>query len=211
MADLGIYSLWPVVEGLGLGVPVSAEAMATHACTVNGRVSRAIRNDYSYPAACTLRFQFAPVGDRPAMELFWYDGGMRPRLPKEIERHDLRFAAEGILYVGDSGMILAEFGGLEPQLFASGARKPLRLEEDPPSERGQRGNRLKAWVGAVKGGEASPGSFLNAATITDTVNLGTVALRAGTRVSFDSASMRITNVDGANRYLVREYREGWEL
>jgi hypothetical protein len=33
----------------------------------------------------------------------------------------------------------------------------------------------------------------------------------GTKVMFDGAAMRITNAEGANRYLVREYREGWGL
>ena len=64
---------------------------------------------------------------------------------------------------------------------------------------------------AVKGGDQSPGSFLNAAAISDCVNLGTVALRAGKKVQFDSQQMTITNDPGANRYLTREYRPGWEL
>ena len=49
------------------------------------------------------------------------------------------------------------------------------------------------------------------ATITDTVNLGTVALRAGKKVLFDSEKMKITNNAEANKYLTREYRPGWEL
>ena len=52
--------------------------------------------------------------------------------------------------------------------------------------------------------EPSPGSFLRAATITDTVNLGTVALRAGRRVLFDSERAEITNVPDANRLLTRD-------
>ena len=43
------------------------------------------------------------------------------------------------------------------------------------------------------------------------MNLGTVALRAGEKVLFDSANMKITNVASANKYLRREYRKGWEL
>ena len=46
---------------------------------------------------------------------------------------------------------------------------------------------------------------------TDTVNPSTVALRAGRKVLFDSEQMKITNDRGANRYLFREYRKGWEL
>jgi hypothetical protein len=52
---------------------------------------------------------------------------------------------------------------------------------------------------------------LNAGSITDAVNLGTVALRARKKVLFDSESMTITNDADANKYLRREYRPGWEL
>ena len=68
-----------------------------------------------------------------------------------------------------------------------------------------------SWLEAVKEGGQSPGSFQNAASITDTVNLGTVALRAGRKVLFDSENMKITNIAAANKYLHREYRKGWEL
>ena len=46
---------------------------------------------------------------------------------------------------------------------------------------------------------------------TPEVNLGTVALRAGKKVLFDGESMKITNAPDANKYLYREYRQGWEL
>ena len=76
---------------------------------------------------------------------------------------------------------------------------------------------------AFKGGERSPGDFLNAGPISETVCLAAVALRAGKaksgsrtypaamKVLYDSASMKITNLADANKYLTREYRQGWEL
>jgi hypothetical protein len=66
-------------------------------------------------------------------------------------------------------------------------------------------------MASFKGGELSPGNFLNAGGISDAVTLGTVALRAGKKVLFDSDNMKITNAADANKYLVREYRKGWEL
>jgi hypothetical protein len=38
-----------------------------------------------------------------------------------------------------------------------------------------------------------------------------VALRAGKKVEYDTENMKITNVPEANKFLVREYRKGWEL
>ncbi len=206
MADMGIYSLWPVFAGLELGVPQSAEARATHTCSITDNVSRRVRNDFSYPAACTIRFQFAATADAPAVDLFWYDGGMKPRLGEEIEVHNVDMPREGILFVGDQGTIMAGFHGQNPQRFAKGKREPVGGEASQ-----RHGARHTPWLEAVQGGPPSLGSFADAASITDTVNLGTVALRAGKKVLLDSENLKITNAADANKYLVRQYREGWEL
>jgi len=205
MADMGIYSLWPVFAELNLAPPVSAEAWGSHVCAIVDGVSRPVKNDVSYPDACAIRLHFAARDGRPALDLFWYDGGMKPRLPAELEAQGAKMGREGILFVGDDGAVLAGFHGQNPRLFARGKSEPLRLERTE----GLYGNR-NAWRGALKG-EESPGNFLNAAAITDAVNLGTVALRAGKRVEFDSAAMQITNDRAAGAYLTRRYRPGWEL
>jgi predicted dehydrogenase len=212
MADMGIYSLWPIFTALNLSAPESAEAWATHACTIQDNVSRTIRNDFSYPLACRLHFGFAARGDRDPLDLFWYDGGIKPRLPAELEAHDVQMQREGILFVGDQGTILAGFHGQNPRLFAKGQSEPFSVEIPSASSDASRfAGRQDHWLAEIQGGDPSPGSFLNAASITDTVNLGSVALRAGRKVMFDSDNMKITNVAGANKYLVREYRNGWEL
>ena len=41
--------------------------------------------------------------------------------------------------------------------------------------------------------------------------LGNVAVRAQKRLEWDGPNMTITNDESANRYLHREYREGWSL
>jgi hypothetical protein len=215
MADMGIYSLWPVFTALNLSPPVSAEAWATHTCKIEDQVCRPVSNDFSYPTACTIHFQFAARTDMPALDLFWYDGGMKPRMPEEIAAQNFEVPIEGILFVGDKGIIVAGFNGQNPRLFVQGKCEPL-WPPQPPQEGARQvqrepGERNKPWLEAFKGGEQSPGSFLNAGPIMDTVNLGTIALRAGKKVLFDSDNMRITNASEANKYLYREYRKGWEL
>jgi predicted dehydrogenase len=209
MADMGIYSLWPIFAALNLGVPESAQAWATHACMIENNVSRTIPNDFSYPLACCLRFRFAAHNGMAPLDLFWYDGGMKPRLPVELEAYDVQMQREGILFVGDQATILAGFHGQSPRIFAKGKSKPFSVETQTDS--GRIAKRQDHWLAEIQGSDPSPGSFLNAASITDTVNLGTVALRAGSKVMFDSDNMKITNVADANKYLLREYRSGWEL
>ncbi len=208
MADMGIYSLWPVFDALELGTPVSARAWATHTCAIDDYVSHVQANNFAYPTACQLRFQFAAPGKQVPIELFWYDGGMKPRLPDLVEAHNVEMQREGTLFVGDNGCIMASFHGEKPQLFQNGKQQTLTL--DKPADDHDAG-RYDGWISAVRNGGQAPGSFLDAAAITDTVNLGTVALRSDRKIQFDSASMKVTNVPSANRYLRRVYRKGWEL
>jgi hypothetical protein len=145
------------------------------------------------------------------VDLFWYDGGMKPRLPEVVEAHNVEMAREGILFVGDDGAMLADFRGQNPLRFAKGQRSPVRLEQvtsDPNRTASEPARRQGGWIEAVKGGEPSPGSFLNAGSITDAVNLGTVALRAGRKIVFDNETMKITNALEANRYLTRRVPPG---
>ena len=41
--------------------------------------------------------------------------------------------------------------------------------------------------------------------------LGVVSLRAGRKLEYDGANMRVTNVPDANEYLRREPRQGWSF
>ena len=211
MADMGIYSLWPVFMSLGLGSPLSAEATKTHSCEIVDNVSGYKTNDFSYPAACAIRFKFAASAGTAAPELFWYDGGMLPRLPEEITVHNVEMLIEGILFIGDKGAIMAGFMGEDPQIYAQGKREPLWPPRPPESDEKQQKQEAPPWLPALKGGPQSPGSFLNAGPISDTITLGTVSLRAGKKVLLDSDSVKITNDTEANQYLSREYRKGWEL
>ncbi len=206
LADMGHYSLWPVFQLFDLEAPVSVESRPSHLCTRNGNVAGRIKNDYSFPSACTIRFKFAAKGDRPALDLFWYDGSMKPPTPEELEP-DKELETEGMMFVGDKGKIIAGFRGETPQIMG-GERLEVRGQR---AERGQR-EALAQWVGAVRGGKPTFGDFLLAGPISDAFNLAAVSLRlGGKRLLFDSANMKITNVPEANNYLVREYRKGWEL
>ena len=117
------------------------------------------------------------------------------------------------MFVGDKGIILD--GRIIPERAMKAFPGPQPPPLDAPRERGggggDRPNRLADWVKAVQGGPQSPGNFLNAVTLTETVNLAAVALRAGETIEYDPVSRKITNVSEANKYLVREYRPGWEL
>jgi hypothetical protein len=215
LADMGHYSLWPVFREFDLDAPTTVESRPAHSCTLNGNVAVTLKNDYSFPPACTIRFQFPAKGKRPPLDLFWYDGGIKPPTPGELEMEEL--PEEGMMFVGDSGKILAGFRGERPRIIPEKKMREYRaaknLPEAAPEQVGQRQGRSDAaWVSAFKGGKPTYGDFLLAGPISDAFNLGAVSLRlGGRRLMFDAANMRVTNVPEANKHLTREYRSGWEL
>jgi len=217
LADMGHYSLWPVFREFNLDAPVAVESRPAHACTLHDQVAVTLQNDYSFPAACTIHWKFAGKGNRPPLDLFWYDGSIKPPTPEELDTDNKELQPEGMLFVGDSGKILAGFRGENPQIIPDRKMREYRtaknLPESTPQQRGQgQGRDDGAWVAAFKGGKPTYGDFLLAGPISDAFNLGAVSLRLGGRkLLFDAANMRVTNLPEANKYLGREYRAGWEL
>ena len=218
IADMGHYSLWPIFVALGLDSPMSVESTPSHDCLVTDGVSVTIKNNYSFPMACTIRSRFAAKGDRPALDLFWYDGGMRPPVPEELMAENKELQPEGMMFVGDQGKIIGGFRGENPQIIPEAKMRAYREAKNlpaaaPPRERAAGGGgREAAWVQAFKGGPATYGNFLLGGPISDMMNLAAVSLRlAGKRLLWDAANATITNLPEANKYLTREYRPGWEL
>jgi predicted dehydrogenase len=217
LADMGHYSLWPVFQLFELDAPIAVESRPSHLCTLRNNVAERIRNDFSFPAACTIRFQFAAKGNRPALDLFWYDGSMKPPTPEELGGA-AELEPEGMMFVGDKGKVLAGFRGESPRLIPEEKMQQYRaagkVPDAQPQRRGgrDRGPTLAPWVAAVRGGKPTYGDFRLAGPITDAFNLAAVSLRmGGRRLLFDAAAAKVTNVPEANRYLGREYRRGWEL
>jgi len=218
MADMGHYSLWPVFIEFNLDAPIAVESTPSHFCSINDHVSTKIKNDYAFPAASVVRFKFAARENRPALDLFWYDGGMRPPTPPELDEDNKELEPEGMMFVGDKGKILAGFRCENARLIPERRFREYAAAKGIPtpgaSERGG-GQRIRStvWVQTFKGGPPTFGNFLLAGPISEAFNLGAISLRlGGKRLRWDAASMKITNVVAeANKYLVREYRKGWEL
>lgn len=207
IADMGHYSLFPLFLALGIEAPAkSAEAYGTTTCALKENVSVGVRNDVAFPLSCIIRFKFDSQAGLPPFDLFWYDGGMKPITPDELGNAGKSLPREGMMFVGDKGRIIAGFRGERPVLYTDN-----KVVDPPALAVEQRSENRDVWIEAFKNKTQSPGSFVYAGPVTETILLGAVALRAGKKVEYDSANMKITNVPEANKYLVREYRSGWEL
>jgi len=210
VADMGHYSLFPLFETLGVNKsPLAAKAYGTTTREEVNQVYQWVDNTVAFPASCTIKWNFPAQATLPAFDLFWYDGGMKPFAPEELERDGKDTPDEGLMIVGSKGKILGGFRGENPVLLPESTMMAGRDSERINSREVERNT--SSWVDAILEGKQTHGSFIRAQTITDTINLGAVALRAKSKVNFDEAALKITNDEKANAFLTRDYRSGWEI
>ena len=196
MGDIGCHALDPIFRALKLGAPTSVEGIST------------LVNTETYPLSSKIHYEFPARGDMPPVKVVWYDGGMRPPRPEELE-DGRQVGDNGKLFIGDKGKMLSERIIPEPRMKEYG--KPPQLLERSP------GHHIE-WINACKGGKPAGSNFDHAGPLAEAVLLGNVALRPELReitnrkkLLWDPEKFEITNVPEANQFLRREYREGWTL
>ncbi|KPK87153.1 MAG: hypothetical protein AMS27_03350 [Bacteroides sp. SM23_62_1] len=206
---MGNYSLWPLFLAFGINTPpVSVEAYGTTTCNITDQVSSPHRNDVAFPYSSIIHFKFPAQKEWEPFDLFWYDGGMKPARPDELDA-DKELPREGMMFVGDSGKILGSFHCGQPRIIPEKKMFEFLGTEEIPEDTTERTANI--WLDSFLSGEQSPGSFLYAGPVTETILLAAVALQAGRKIEWDAENMKVTNIEDANKFLYREYRPGWEL
>lgn len=155
------------------------------------------------PAWMHATYEFPARNDAmPAVKLHWFDGTKRPEIlaEKKIDWGD------GVLFVGDKGMLLADYG--RRVLMPEAEFKDYKAPE--PSIAKSIGHHAE-WIAACKDGRPTTCNFAYSGALSETVLLGNVAYRAGKKLAWDGATLKATNCPEADAYLRREYRKGWTL
>jgi len=204
LGDMGAHLVDHPFWALDLGYPTSIQATST---PWGGPRNAPV----TYPVAMTAHYEFAARGERPALEMHWYDGGLMP--PRhELLPADVALEREGgVIFVGDRGILMHETYGRNPVLFPAELHEEAALvaKTYPRVEETHEMN----WALACKGEATATTPFDYAAQLTEVMLLGMVALRTGQgrKIEYDGKNMRVTNVEEANQYLTREYRHGWSI
>lgn len=188
VGDLGCHVLSTPFKALKLTHPVSVEASSTI-------------NDFEiHPHGVIARFEFPARGAMPPLTLTWYDGGLKPARPKDLEPGR---SAGGVIYMGEKGTLMGHRLIPESRMKAYG-RPPRKL----PRSKGH----FEEFVDACRGGPPAGANFPDhAGVLTETCMLSNAALHAGKKLEWDGPNMKFTNDPSADRFLTREYRGGWCL
>jgi hypothetical protein len=209
LADMGYYGFWKDWRMLNLGMPVSAEGASSFTCEVRDFRSLWVKNDVSYPHAATLYWEVPINGKDTMMDVYWYEGGIKPRTPASLIKKGLKMPEDGVMFIGENGTILTDYGYENAVLLDV---KNGEMEKDsvkiPPYTLIDQTTEM---ITAFRGGKPSRGNFENVRTIAEAICLGNLAIRMDDRLEWDNENMLVTNLPAANQFLSRVYRKGWEM
>jgi predicted dehydrogenase len=155
------------------------------------------------PASMTATYEFGPREGMPFMKLHWYQGTYQPEilLEKKIPQW-----GNGMLFVGDNGMILADYTKhvLLPQEKFKDFERPAQTIPDSIGH-------YEEWTRACKTGAPTTCNFGYAGRITEANHLGNIAFRTGKKLQWDAENLTAVNAPEAGPMIRREYRKGWSL
>jgi hypothetical protein len=183
---MGCHLLDVPFKSLELGYPTDVE------CSVATVFEKAWNHNY-VPEGCpsssivTLNFNETPK-NKSNVELVWMDGGLRPSHPQLIPADDFlgeEYSRNGVLMIGEKGVISCGTYGMNPKLYRNG-EKTILYNTDKNGEKQPELDFIhhKAWVDACKSGYNShehktlTASFDYAGPFTEAVLMGNLAIRS---------------------------------
>jgi predicted dehydrogenase len=198
IGDFFCHNFDPALWALELKEPLSIEAHAA------GGV-----DDYIAPAAGIYTYKFGARGKMPPVTFTWYEGGLMPPRPEGLEEDDqLGAGGNGILFVGDKGMITCAGWAGRPTLLPGA--KDAEYQRPPKTLPRSKGHH-RDWLDACKGGAPASANFEYGAALTEIGLLGLVAMRVKKKMTWDAKAMKSPNVPEAEKYIKGTYRKGWEV
>ena len=206
LGDMGCHILDPSFWALGLGHPTSVQATTTH-------WEKLVEGE-TFPRASIVRYEFPARGDMPPVSLTWYDGRLKPPIPRDFAPGQ-KLDSNGALLIGEKGTILHGSHGagnltLLPKAYAADFKEPAKTLPrvtvgGSPHE--------QDWIRACKDGKPASSNFGDyGGALTEMVLLGVLAMRLKDRkLLWDGAAFQFTNDDEANALVNPPYHNGWTL
>ena len=144
---------------------------------------------------------------RPAVKVYWYDGGKKPGVPSKVFNRDGMF--KGVIFRGDKGYLICDYGYriLMPKGDLTYYDSPKSEKDLIPRSPGHH----KEWIIGCKTGKPTLCNFDYAGALMEHNLLALVAYRVGKKLEWDAPNLRARGAPEADRYIRKEYRRGWVL
>jgi predicted dehydrogenase len=195
LGDFGCHILDPVFMALGLTAPTTVRAESSP-------MNKEVWYKWS-----VVNYEF-PGTDRTAgktLPLTWYDGaGKAPPAEKLGLQAGTKIPQAGSLLVGEKGSLLIPHIAA-PRLLPAETFADHQIEKVPGVDH------YVGWADACRGVGKATSHFDYSGPLTETVLLGTVAMRVpGETLRWDAAGLKVLENERGNGLIRKAYRKGWE-
>lgn len=206
LGDMACHILHPVFKGLKLGYPSKIQASSTLLLTECAPHAQKVR--FTFPARDNM-----PKVALPEVEVWWYDGGIRPDIPAGVPAgKDLNDDGGGVIFHGTKDTLICGCYGKDPWLVSGRNPKTpevLRVVED--------NNHYMDFVRAAKEGKDSrfetASSFAEAGPFNEIVVMGVNAVRLqglNQELAWNGEKMEFTNIP-ADATIKTVIRDGFHI
>jgi predicted dehydrogenase len=204
LGDMACHTANMGVMALELFDPVAVEVKKTSGIVGGESYPKYSVIEYEFPERTTVMFK--PGVKLAPCKLTWYDGQQYP--PNSLLQGEKR-ATSGMVIVGDQGSLYTpDDYGAEYVLLP---RNKFESFKPPEKFIPRTSNHFKEWVAACHGEAPAMSNYNYSSRLTETMILGNLALRAGTRIEWDAKNQVVTNLPAANKFVRREYRSGYSI
>lgn len=201
LGDMACHILHPVFIGLELGYPVHAQASSSLLLRDCAPVSEAIK--LTFPARQAKR-QWKGMDKTqklPGVDVYWYDGGIRPMLPDGWpDGKNPNNSGGGTIFYGTKDTLICGTYGKDPWLLSG------KIPDAPKFRRRVKESHEMDWVRACKESPENrvptSSDFSEAGPFNEMVVMGVLAVRLQSlnkELDWDGENMRFTNLSDSEK------------
>jgi predicted dehydrogenase len=204
LGDMACHILHPVFTGLELGYPTKAQGNSTLLLQDCAPSAQAVK--LTFPSRTVKRqWKGSKKAQLPQVEVFWFDGGIKPMLPAGWPvGKDPNDAGGGVFFHGTKGILVCGCYGVNPWIL-----RPNGLVEKPETPKFRRRVETSHEMDWVRAAKESPESrvqtashFGEAGPFNEMVVMGVLAVRLQSlnkELIWDGPNMKFTNISDSEQ------------
>ena len=196
LGDMGCHILDPVFQALKLKYPTSVQGSSSQVNTESAPIASRIK--YEFPARENM-----PKLAMPPLDLYWYDGGLKPDRPDDLEEGvPMGDGNGGALFIGSKGKIACGLFGDNHIMFPRELREnytnpPKTIPRIKDNTDGHWNDWVRACKESTENRVEANSNFQYSGPLSESVVMGNLAIRLqelDKKLKWDGKDMCITNI-----------------
>ncbi|MCF0172726.1 MAG: Gfo/Idh/MocA family oxidoreductase [Bacteroidales bacterium] len=206
LGDMACHIMQPIVDALKLGSPISCQGSSTNLmvdCAPNAQIVK-----FKFPARDNM-----PKVAMPAVEVTWYDGGLKPEFPQGWPLgKDMNHSGGACIFYGSKDVLICGCYGTNPWLL-SGRTIPAPSTTREVEGEDHQMDFVRACKESADNRILTKSDFSSAGPLNEMVVMGVLAVRLqglNRELMWDGKNMKFTNI-GDNENLTFKVKDGFSV